>query len=345
MSDLYIWRYMSLAKYVDMLRSRSIFCPKASLFQDESEGKWIAHAVLWGEKERWERVRGYAEELQKVLDNAKGNQGDALRYSADLYNQLPPEEERSVLADVLKRVPVVYPHKRIEYLEAMIQGWRENHDNHNARVAEWLNEVAIDRESTYISCWNRAASMSLAMWNLYGGGGESVAIRLKPETLEKLLHSNSDWLNEAGLEGQVIDVDYIDGLTSPEKELQEELIGKLNVGKDVRVGAFSVKPALYEYEAEVRLIVYPKREIGKPLSDPHPERDGISLNIGEFDSSLSDFIEAVYVHPLLCSNSMMVRVVKAINEQFGLPNMPIITDKVEAIGSNMALQPTGFTGD
>jgi hypothetical protein len=102
---------------------------------------------------------------------------------------------------------------------------------------------------------------------------------------------------------------------------------------------------LYEYENEVRLIVYPKREIRSPVSDPHPELDGLSLNIGESDSSLSGFIGAVYVHPLLDSNSMMVRVVKALNEQFGLPDLPIITDKVEAIGSNMALQPTGFTGN
>ncbi|MCI0594379.1 DUF2971 domain-containing protein [Chromohalobacter sp.] len=344
MSDLYVWRYMSLAKYVDMLRSRSIFCPKASLFQDETEGKWIAHAILWGEKQRWQRIRGYADRLQSILDRSGEDQNAVLVGAASVYNQLTPEEESSVLGDVLKQVPLVYPHKRQEYLERTVESWLKHHDGYNPRVSKWLNEVTIDRDSTYISCWNRADSMSLAMWNLYGGGSESVAIRLERGKLETLLEKNLDWLKENGLDGQVVDVDYVDGLNSPGEELQENLVDRLGVGKDVRVGAFSVKPALYAYESEVRLIVYPKRDIRSPVEDPHPELDGISLTIGSTSGSLSDFIGAVYVHPLLSANSMMVRVVKAINEQFGLSDLPIVTDKVEAIGSNMTLQPTGYTG-
>lgn len=75
-----------------------------------------------------------------------------------------------------------------------------------------------------------------------------------------------------------------------------------------------------------------------------PDVSGIALSIKETENGLSDFIEAIHVHPLLDSNSMMVRVVGAINEQFGLPNLPIITDKVEAIGPSMSLEPTGYTG-
>lgn len=343
MSDPYIWRYMSLAKYVDLLRSKSIFCPKASLFHDETEGKWIAHAVLWREKQRWQRVREYLGVLQDIVDLADGDQDAALVHSVNAYNQLPPEEERSVLSDVLKDVLNVYPSKRIEYLEGTINGWRKNHDGYNTEVAKWLREITVDRESTYISCWNSAPSMSLAMWSLYGGGNESLAIRLKPGKLDELLSRNQNWLQDNGLEGQVVDVDYFDDLPTPGAELQKELISKLGAGKDVRVGAFSIKPALYQYENEVRLIVYPKRELGLPLSDPNPELNGLSLSIGESNRSLSDFIEAVYVHPLVGADSMMVRVIKAIHEQFGLSGLPIIADKVEAIGSNIVLQQTGYT--
>lgn len=318
------------------------FCPKASLFQDETEGNWIAHAVLWGEKQHWQRIHGYADRLQDLLDKAGGDQVAVLNGAEDAYLQLTPEEKLSVLGDILNKVSLVYPEKRHEYLKSTVDSWRKHHDDYNPRVARWLSEITIDRESTYISCWNRAASMSLAMWNLYGGGSESVAIRLDPEKLNALLESNMSRLKENGLDGEVVDVEYINGLNNPGKELQQNLVSRLSVGRDVRVGAFSVKPALYAFENEVRLIVYPERGNRTPLTDPHPELDGLSLTIG---SSLSDFIGAVYLHPLLGPNSMMVRVVKAINEQFGLSDLQIITDRVEAIGSSMALQPIGYTGD
>lgn len=76
---------MSLAKYVDLLRSQAIFCPKASLFQDETEGKWIAHAVLWGEKKRWLVAKEYAEQLQNILDDCEGNQDCISRKAGSMY--------------------------------------------------------------------------------------------------------------------------------------------------------------------------------------------------------------------------------------------------------------------
>jgi len=344
MSELYIWRYMSLAKYVDLLRSKSIFCPKASLFEDDTEGKWIAHAILWEEKQRWQLLRCYADQLQNILDLAKGDQNTILREAERTYQQLPPEEANSVLGDVLKTVPIVHSHMRGEYLCSMIKGWIGKHDSYNTNVSKWMKEVTADRTSTFISCWNRAASMSLAMWNIYGGGQESVAIKLKTGKLESLLQDNITWLKENGLDGQIVDVEYVEGLNRPEDELRRTLIKKLGVGKDVRVGSFSIKPALYSYENEVRLIIYPNRDHVSPGATDDPDVSGIALSIKETENGLSDFIEAIHVHPLLDSNSMMVRVVGAINEQFGLPNLPIITDKVEAIGPSMSLEPTGYTG-
>ncbi len=86
----------------------------------------------------------------------------------------------------------------------------------------------------------------------------------------------------------------------------------------------------------------------EPVVDPHPELSGVSLSIGHRNhgaaEALGAFIESVYVHPMLDADSMTVRVVKAINERFGLADLPIITDKVEAIGPSMALQPTGYAG-
>ncbi len=344
MSKDYIWRYMSLAKYVDLLRSRAIFFPKASLFHDETEGKWVAHAVLWGEKQRWQKAKENADTLQALLNRANGNQDRILQEAALLYERLSEIEKKKVLGDVLVGVGHVFPDKREAYLKKHVESWIKHYDNFNSRVQEWASQVAINRESTYISCWNRADSMSLAMWNLYGGGLEAVAIRSSRTKLKALIESNSDWLEHQGFDGEVVDVYYVDGLKKPEENLRGDLVERLSVGKDVRVGEFSIKPSLYEYEREVRAILYPKRGPFDPVINPHPDLSGISLPIERFQQdnriSIRSFIDSVYVHPMLDSESMVVRVVQAINVRFGLSDVPIITDKIEAIGSNMSLQPT-----
>ncbi len=339
---------MSLAKYVDLLRSRAIFFPKASLFPDETEGKWVAHAFLWGQKQHWKKAKANADMLQALLDRAKGDQARILQEAARLCECLSEIERRGVLGDVLADVIRVYPHKREEYLRGLVESWIKHHDGYNSTVQEWASQVAVDRESTYISCWSRADSMSVAMWDLYGGGTEAVAICSSVAKLKRLLENSSDWLQNQGFDGDVVDVHYVDGLKEPGEDLQGDLMERLSVGKDVRVGEFSIKPSLYEYEREVRAILYPKREPFDPVINPHPDLNGISLSIegsqGDGQRSISSFIDSVHVHPTLDSESMMVRVVKAINVNFGLTEVPIVADKIEAIGPNMSLHQTAKRG-
>lgn len=343
MSQGHIWRYMSLAKYVDLLRSRAIFCPKASLFEDETEGKWIAHAVLRGQKERRSRTRRNAERLQQLLDECAGDQDRILRTASDIYRNLNTDERKSAFGSILARVARIFPHKREEYLRETVSSWLKLYEDHNQSLQQWTHEVSVHRESTYISCWNRADSMSLAMWKLYGGGTESIAIRSNVDKLRALLANNLDRLQKEGFDGEVIDVAYVEGLKDPDENLQADLLDRLTLGKGVRTGTFSVKPSMYSYENEVRVIVYPVQDFFSPVVDPHPHLRGISLVIGGDNATdaLSAFIESVYLHPMLDVDSMMVRVVKAIHERFGLADLPVITDKVEAIGPDMALQPIG----
>jgi hypothetical protein len=123
---------------------------------------------------------------------------------------------------------------------------------------------------------------------------------------------------------------------------------RLSVGKDVTVGEFSIKPSIYEYESEVRAILYPKRGPFDPVINPHPDWRGISLPIGgsteEGQRPMTTFIEAVHVHPTLGSESMMARTLQAINIKFGVPDIPVVTDKIEAIGPSMSLHPTAKGG-
>lgn len=196
--------------------------------------------------------------------------------------------------------------------------------------------MTVMRESTYISCWNRAASMSLAMWEMYGGGRESVAVLSTRSKLDALIKSNSSFLEEQILEGAVADVEYIDGLKTPNDEVQDRIYDVLfERDRDYRIGLFSIKPSFYAFEEEVRAIVYPKRELLDPIEDPHPDVSGFHLLIGR--DVISTFIEKVYLHPMLGSNSMMVQTIKELNNKFGLPNIPVVADKIEAMSVDVSL--------
>ncbi|NAO97546.1 hypothetical protein FRY77_16205 [Halomonas sp. MG34] len=335
MSNDYVWRYMSLAKYIDLVSSKSIFVPKASLFNDSSEGKWIAHAFLWGEKNHWNKLKEHADKLRGLLDKVGDDQESLLIEGALFYELLSPENKKSVLGEVLLGLVNVYPHKRYEYLKHFLRSWLKNYANHNVNVHKWVEEVTVERECTYISCWNRADYMSLAMWNVYGGSEESVAIRIRTDKLEELLQANTEWLDDREMDAQIVEVEYVEGLKNPSKELRSRLIKKLGIGKDTRVGAFTVKPSIYEYEKEVRIIVYPKKELKERLVDSNPELNGLSLDLCSGGSRIIDFLDAVYIHPLLDDSSMIYKVLKSVNQQYDLADLPIITDKIEALGSTV----------
>lgn len=59
--------------------------------------------------------------------------------------------------------------KSAEYLDSVISSWKKHYSDHNVAVKQWKSDLNVYRESTYISCWNRASSMSLAMWEMNGG--------------------------------------------------------------------------------------------------------------------------------------------------------------------------------
>ena len=90
----------------------------------------------------------------------------------------------------------------------------------------------------------------------------------------------------------------------------------------------------------MRAIIYPKRELLDPLEDPHPTTSGFSLSIGGREQekrSLIGFIEAIYLHPTLGEDSITFQAVKEINRLFCLEELPIIAEKIEALGNDVAL--------
>jgi hypothetical protein len=327
-----VWRYMTLAKYVDLLRTRSLFFAKAALFEDDTEGKWYGHSVLYEASRKWPGVLDNARKLEALLERA-GDDPNSILLEAERLRR--SEESRGGnLRDVLLTVGVAFPHKRREYLETMISSWRRHYDGHNQEVETWASQTSIYRESTYISCWNRAASMSLAMWEMYGKGREAVAVRSTVGKLSALLEDNASFLEQNRISGQVVDVRYVEGLKNPDESVHDRIYDILQESDSSAVMMFCIKPDIYFFEQEVRAILYPVRDIFEELTDPHPDVRGFSLRMS------ADFIEAVYVHPALSEDSMMARGVRELNDRFGLANVPVVADKVEAFGKNIRLEPS-----
>ena len=202
--------------------------------------------------------------MDEIVGKA-ANDDDALRlsrqYAESYRGRVPP-----LIVEVLAKVARVYPHKRLEYLKTMREGWRKNAANSLKREDEWREQTRIQREAVYISCWNRNSSMSFAMWQLYGGGTESVALKSKISRLTRLIDSNQALLSNSRLSGHVWPVRYVD-VHQDEQIFADEMADRLTDTVDTTVAQFTIKPQIYADEHEVRLIVYPKRSLAEPVVD------------------------------------------------------------------------------
>lgn len=323
----------------DLLRTQSLCFPKASLFQDETEGKWWGHAHLHQSAEKARQLPANIRTLEAMLGRA-GH--DPLAISREINSLIP---SANVWARKILLMAVgAFPHKRREVIEDTVSTWRRLYADHNKSVGQWKADIAIEREATYISCWNRDTSMSLAMWEMYGGGREAVAVRSTRGKLDALIDNNTSFLEKYRLEGAVADVEYVQDLKSPDEEVQERIYQIMfERDRDYRIGLFAIKASIYVFEQEVRAIIHPRRDLLGPIENPNPDMSGFPLPIGGRDPhnqrTLSHFIEKVYVHPMLSENSMLVQTIKELNARFSVPEIPVIADKIEAMGVEIGLPP------
>lgn len=158
--------------------------------------------------------------------------------------------------------------------------------------------------------------------------------------LTALLVENREMLDKHGLDGAIIDVQYVANLKKPDESVHNKIYEVVVKSPNTHVSQFTIKPSIYEFEQEIRAIVYPQREdIFEPMHDPHPQVSGLSLAVGLGDKNagqaVSRFVDAVYIHPMLDSSSMIFEVLKEINRAFSEEAIEIIADRVEALGPNI----------
>nr|WP_321462827.1 hypothetical protein [uncultured Cohaesibacter sp.] len=161
-----LWRYMSFAKFVALLETKSLWFSRASCFEDTHEGSAAAFTVL----------------LREIAEN-------------------PPRESD-----------------------------RPSHEF----IRKHLEENPKLREVVYINCWHRNDIESVAMWKLYGGSEEAIAITTKFSKLLQLLPYDC----------KIGEVEYIDY----DREARQDLTRPY--------GLFMSKRLSFAHEQEVRAMFY-----------------------------------------------------------------------------------------
>jgi hypothetical protein len=290
--------------------------------------------------QRWQQIPANVTTLKQLLARAGDNESGLLGEISSLHGSA-----NHWVKAILQTATRAYPHKRREYLEGVISSWNKLYCGHNVSVKQWRSDVEIYRESTYISCGNSASSMSLAMWEMYGRGAESVVVQSTVGKLEALNETNADFLKDKGLLGRVVRVDYLSGLKRPDDAVQEQISQILfERDRDLELGLFSIKPDIYDFEQEVRAVVYSPRNLLEPLVDPNPSASGFALSFENSEArggrKLTEFIEKVYLHPTLTKDSLLVQTVKEINKRFDVTDIPVVADKIEALGADIELTVT-----
>ena len=114
-----IWRYLSLAKYIDLLATKSLYFPKASLFADQTEGKWMGHANLYELAQRWRQIPSNVTTLRQLLAKAGDNESALFSEISSLQRSA-----NHWVKNILQLALRACPHKRREYLEGVISSWK-----------------------------------------------------------------------------------------------------------------------------------------------------------------------------------------------------------------------------
>lgn len=136
------------------------------------------------------------------------------------------------------------------------------------------------RKMTYINCWTRSCSDNVALWKIYGGTKNSVAIETTEECLEReLRNGNIDGNWEIVSNGELISlplsnsfdlskltihkVEYIDYNSSNNESAKKLLLSAPEI-------PFSHKHKAFGYEEEVRIICQPCPTLFIPPSSHVP---------------------------------------------------------------------------
>lgn len=168
-----------------------------------------------------------------------------------------------------------------------------------------LEEISYLKQRSYVSSWFSSDYLSIAMWKLYGVTDEGIAFRVSKKKLEELEGRNKDYIDELKAEILISNVIYV---SEGAVELKKIIDTNLSREQWLKFRNLLLKHKAYQFEEEYRMsVILPEGREDYPL--------GIKLSLGD---SVNDFIDSVYLNPLIHSNHWYIRVVKKMLEVFGI---------------------------
>jgi hypothetical protein len=177
----------------------------------------------------------------------------------------------------------------------------------------YLDNLETMRNTTFVNCWRGAPSESMAMWDIYGKGPGTIAIKSSVGLLKKSFESYA---------GNVFitEVQYIDWSTAPWDNNTLVLCAR--------------KDSSYHYEAEVRAIIWDLANIGIVPANVQITRDddGSPTYIGpngiELSCNPADVITEVIVGPK--EQPMIERLVKLVLKRYSLTLPVTASDRLKS---------------
>jgi hypothetical protein len=310
---------MSLAKFIDLLSSKSIFCCRSELFEDKTEGEWFTQVISTSHREMakfwgicYQAIKGVNRYIFSLPDPTLSEIRDAF------LSRLSEEERRGL--DISDDVAQVIDggffdsiDDRLEFLRYMEE---KNHelmteaDSFKDDQERLREHIASMKSRSYVSSWFSGGTQSMAMWKAYGLSEESVAITTSKEKLRSIEKLNRLMLE--GMRARVLfeDVIYVDDST---EDVSPLIPGHIPDAAWIGFRDLLFKHKAYQYEQEYRLMVLLPE-------DSRPFPSGIKLQISQ---DLNHFIERIYLNPLMNESHWFVNVIKTLSSLFGIDNAKI----------------------
>lgn len=316
-----IWRYMSLAKYIDFISNKSIYCCRCDLFNDRTEGEWFAQVVEKANIETHKFFRQNYNAIKKINRKIFSLSKPSLKDIKAAFNTEITEEERENLNFTDSVDQVINDDffnsidERLDFLKEIIEESSKQLMVESRMTIKDLIHIKRDikslKEKSFISSWFSGDCHSMAMWKSYSQTNEGIAIKTTKEKLRKVKNHNKNIIfNKFKATAICEDVIYVDENT---KEVEPLILRHLADKYWIDFRDLLFKHKSYRDEHEFRLIVLTSR-------NDKEEIRGIKLKI---KGNINDFIDEIYLNPLINKNHWFVTVIKKINNLFGVNNNKI----------------------
>ncbi|MFY7814748.1 MAG: DUF2971 domain-containing protein [Chryseobacterium taeanense] len=169
---------------------------------------------------------------------------------------------------------------------------------------QYIKEIEELKKRSYVSSWFSNDSHSMAMWKLYGLSTEGIAIKIKKENLKNIESLNKKLLSDLNANILFSDVIYVDNSNI---EMGSIIDRKLSREKWITFRDLLLKNKAYKYEEEFRITLLLDKEDDNL-------KYGIKLKTGD----LNNFIESIFLNPMISENNWYRKVVQDVLNKFNI---------------------------